>query len=138
MERSPRGQDNNFFIFPMLRNQPPLPLTPWVKLMVVFANTGENQKWCWINTCSEKKVPAFRAGRLFLCVLRETRFSRKWRNSIFYHETRFFPQKTQNSSNFEQILHYKIQFDIKICMGWPFLLHFCYQSSWEKGKIHIF
>ena len=26
----------------------------------------------------------------FLCVLRETRFARKWRNSIFYHETRFF------------------------------------------------
>ena len=35
------------------------------------------------------------AYRLFLCVLRETRFARKWRNSIFYYETLFFPPKTR-------------------------------------------
>ena len=62
------------------------------------------------KSMAEQKDPEFgiplASARLFLCVSGETRFARKWRNSIFYHETRFFPPKTRISGNFEQILHY--------------------------------
>ena len=47
----------------------------------------------WLGAHNQLQAEAI--PRLFLCVLRETRFARKWRNSIFYHETRFFPRKLE-------------------------------------------
>ena len=69
----------------------------------------------------------------FLCVSRETRFCQKAQNSIFSPWNSIFSHETRFSGNFDLILLNKILFDIKNCMGWPFLLHFYYQNLGEKG-----
>ena len=56
----------------------------------------------------------------------------------FFRWNSIFSPWNSISGNFEQILHFKMLFEIKICMGWPFLLHYYYQNSREKGNIYIF
>ena len=80
--------------------------TPFSK----WCNSKKDRDIFMKPTTGGHKYPWFsmKEAGFFLCVLRETRIAWKWWNSIFHHETRFFPPKTRISSNFEQILHYEI------------------------------